>query len=220
MGPTRKRRLTIIDQGKLTQAIELLISALGDDPTRPGLVETPTRAAKMYTEMFEGMNYTNTEIAQMFNKCFEEANTQDWVLVQDISIFSFCEHHFALMYNMKAHIAYKPKDKVIGLSKIARIANMAAKRLQLQERISSDIAEILEMVLNTKDVMVQRSNMPKVRLSPITLSLIVLTIMQRLPFVSFPCSLCSMCHTWKKTWGIFYDYLGPLPATRASRLAV
>jgi len=131
-----------------------MIEALGDDPTRPGLQETPDRAAKMFAEMFEGMNYTNSEIAQMFSKCFEDAKSQDWVFVRDISIFSFCEHHFALMYNMKAHIAYKPNGKVIGLSKIARIASMAAKRLQLQERIGCDIAEILELVLSTQDIMV------------------------------------------------------------------
>jgi len=144
----------LLDQQKLTEAVKLLIDALGDDITRPGLVETPERAAKMYMEMFEGMNYTNDEIAQMFSKCFEDTKANDWVLVKDISIFSFCEHHFALMYNMKAHIAYKPKDKVIGLSKIARIASMAAKRLQLQERIGCDIAEILQKVLDTNDVMV------------------------------------------------------------------
>jgi len=142
------------DQQKLTEAIKLLITALGDDIARPGLVETPERAAKMYMEMFEGMSYTNAEIAEMFSKCFEDVKTNDWVLVKDISIFSFCEHHFALMYNMKAHIAYKPRGKVIGLSKIARIASMAAKRLQLQERIGCDILEILQMVLETQDIMV------------------------------------------------------------------
>jgi len=144
----------LIDTNKVEQAIKMLIAALGDDLNRPGLLETPERAAKMYTEMFEGMNYTNNEIADMFNKCFEEVQTNDWVLVKDIGIFSFCEHHLALMYNMKAHIAYKPKSKVIGLSKIARIADMAAKRLQLQERIGSDIADILQKVLETRDVMV------------------------------------------------------------------
>jgi GTP cyclohydrolase I len=143
-----------IDSVKVSEAIQMLISALGDDPNRPGLLETPERAARMYMEMFEGINYTNDEIAEMFSKCFKDAKANDWVLVKDINIFSFCEHHFALMYNMKAHIAYKPKDKVIGLSKIARIASMAAKRLQLQERIGCDISEILQKVLNTPDVMV------------------------------------------------------------------
>jgi len=143
-----------MDKAKIKEAITMLISAIGDNPTRPGLLETPARVANMYEEMFEGMNYTNTQIAKMFSKCFEDAKANDWVLVKDISIFSFCEHHFALMYNMKAHIAYKPKGKVIGLSKIARIADMVSKRLQLQERIGSDIAEILQQVLDTEDVMV------------------------------------------------------------------
>lgn len=144
----------MIDQAKIKEAITMLISALGDDVTRPGLIETPERTAKMYAEMFEGMNYTNNEIANMFNKCFQATDSTDWVLVRDINIFSFCEHHFALMYNMMAHIAYKPNGKVIGLSKIARIADMIAKRLQLQERIAYDIAYVMQQVLDTQDVMV------------------------------------------------------------------
>jgi len=144
----------MIDKDMLSEAVKMLITALGDDTNRPGLQETPVRAAKMFTEMFEGMSYTNSEIAQMFTKCFEHTKANDWVLVKDISLFSFCEHHFALMYNMRTHIAYKPKGKVIGLSKIARIASMAAKRLQLQERIGNDIAEILQEVLDTKDILV------------------------------------------------------------------
>jgi GTP cyclohydrolase I len=76
------------------------------------------------------------------------------VLVKDIGCFSFCEHHFALMYNMKAHIAYIPRGRVIGLSKVARIVDLVCKRFQLQERIGSDIAYILEKILGTPDVMV------------------------------------------------------------------
>jgi len=143
-----------IDTKKLTEAMTLLIEAIGDDPTRPGLAETPVRAAKMYAEMFEGQQYTNSQIAEMFNKCFDDAHSNDWVLVKNISLFSFCEHHFALMYNMQAHIAYKPTTKVIGISKIARIANMVGKRLQLQERIGHDIADILQKILGTSDIMV------------------------------------------------------------------
>ena len=144
----------MIDQAKITEAVKMLLTALGDDPSRPGLQETPERAARMYAEMFEGMQYTNDQIAEMFCKCFEHTQKSDMVLVKDICIFSFCEHHFALMYNMKVHVAYRPNGKVIGLSKIARIADMAAKRLQLQERICSDIADILKKVLETEDVMV------------------------------------------------------------------
>jgi len=144
----------MIDIKKIEKAMTMLIEALGDDPSRPGLIDTPTRAAKMYAEMFEGMNHTNDQIAEMFAKCFEETQNNDWVLVKDINIFSFCEHHLALMYNMKVHVAYRPNQKIIGLSKIARIADMVSKRLQLQERITSDIAEILKKILNTNDIIV------------------------------------------------------------------
>ncbi len=139
---------------KIEALIHQLLIELGDDPDREGLLETPARVARMYDEIFEGMRYANREIADMFNKCFEDINTNDLVLVKDIEVFSYCEHHLALMYNMRVHVGYIPKGKVIGLSKIARIADMAAKRLQLQERLGCDIAEIMQMVLETEDVIV------------------------------------------------------------------
>lgn len=139
---------------KIKEAIRTIITELGDDPNRPGLVETPDRVARMYDEIFEGMRYTNDEIAQMFNKCFEDVSSNDLVIVKDIEVFSYCEHHLALMYNMKCHVGYIPNKKVIGLSKIARICDMVAKRLQLQERICADIAEIIQKVCDTKDVIV------------------------------------------------------------------
>ena len=139
---------------KIKEAIRTIITELGDDPDREGLRETPDRVARMYDEVFEGMRYTNSEIAQMFNKCFEDVDSRDLVLVKDIEIFSYCEHHMALMYNMKCHVGYIPNGKVIGLSKIARICDMVAKRLQLQERICSDIAEIMQEVCDTEDVIV------------------------------------------------------------------
>lgn len=97
----------------------------------------------MYAEMFEGMNYTNDEIADMFCKTFEEESEfcesdQDMVVVRDIEIFSHCEHHLALMYDMSVTVAYVPAGRVIGLSKIARIADMVSRRLQLQERIGAE----------------------------------------------------------------------------------
>lgn len=143
-----------IDTSKVEQAVNLLITALGDDPNREGLKDTPKRVAKMYQEVFEGMCYTNAEIAEMYNKCFEDVQAGDLVTVSDIPIFSYCEHHLALMYNMKVHVGYIPNGKVIGLSKIARIADMVSKRLQLQERIGTDIAEILHMILETDDIIV------------------------------------------------------------------
>lgn len=147
-----------IDREAIKEHIRGILVALGDDPEREGLKETPERVAKMYEEVFEGMNYTNDEIAAMFGKTFEEENTikgeNDLVVVKDIEVFSYCEHHMALMYDMKITIAYTPVGKVIGLSKIARIADMVAKRLQLQERIGSDIAQIITKVTGSEDVAV------------------------------------------------------------------
>ena len=148
-----------IDRAAVEEHIRGLLIALGDDPDREGLKETPSRVAKMYEEVFEGMNYTNHEIACMFDKTFEddltfEKDNSDFVIVKDIDIFSYCEHHMALMYDMKVTVAYVPKGKVIGLSKIARIADMVSKRLQLQERSGTDIAEIMQEVTGSEDVAV------------------------------------------------------------------
>lgn len=147
-----------IDTEKLQYHVREILKALGDDPDREGLKETPLRVAKMYEEVFEGMNYTNDQIAEMFDKTFDEEGskgTEDMVVVRDIGIFSYCEHHLALMYDMKVTVAYLPNGKVIGLSKIARIADMVGKRLQLQERIGSDIAEIMTKITGSEDVAVQ-----------------------------------------------------------------
>ena len=141
------------DTDKIEVAVRMLLEALGDDPNREGLVETPKRVAKMYNEVFEGMKYTNDEIAEMFSKCFTTEN-DDLVVVKDIPIFSYCEHHMALMYNMTVSIAYIPNGKVLGLSKFSRIAEMVGKRLQLQEKIGSDIADIIEKATGSKDVLV------------------------------------------------------------------
>lgn len=148
-----------IDKDAIREHIRGILIALGDDPDREGLKETPDRVARMYEEVFEGMNYTNHEIAEMFNKSFQDDLTvgpdkKDIVLVRDIPIFSYCEHHIALMYDMRISVAYIPNGKVLGLSKIARICDMAAKRLQLQERIGSDVAEIMTEAAGTEDVAV------------------------------------------------------------------
>lgn len=140
------------NQYEIEQCITQLITLLGDDPTREGLIDTPRRVAKMYAEVFEGMDYTNNDIANMFDKCFEVVDCNDLVVIRDISIFSYCEHHLALMYDMKVCVGYIPKGKVIGLSKVARISEMCAKRLQLQERIGQDIFEVLSKILDTDDI--------------------------------------------------------------------
>ena len=142
----------MIDTKKIEEHIYGILKALGDDPEREGLKDTPKRVAKMYGEVFAGMNYSNLEIATMFDKTFVDDldfDNQEVVVIKDIDIFSYCEHHLALMYDMKVTVAYIPCGKVIGLSKIARIADMAARRLQLQERIGTDIAEIISLVTNS-----------------------------------------------------------------------
>lgn len=148
-----------IDKDAIREHIRGILAALGDDPDREGLKDTPDRVARMYEEVFEGMNYTNHEIAMMFNKSFKDdlnlnSDRHDIVLVKDIPIFSYCEHHIALMYDMTVTVAYIPKDRVLGLSKIARICDMVSKRLQLQERIGSDIAEVMMEAAQTDDVAV------------------------------------------------------------------
>lgn len=143
----------MIDKIRIEKAVREILEALGDDPNREGLKETPRRVAKMYEEVFEGMNYTNEELATKFCKCFD-TNNDDLVIIKDIPIFSYCEHHMALMYNMTVSIAYIPNGKVLGLSKFARIADMVGKRLQLQERIGSDIADILQLATGSQDVLV------------------------------------------------------------------
>lgn len=148
-----------IDTEAIKEHVRGILIALGDDPDREGLKDTPLRVAKMYEEVFEGMNYTNDEIAEMFDKTFEDdlefaTESKDMVIVKDIDIFSYCEHHLALMYDMKVTVAYVPNGKVIGLSKIARVADMVGKRLQLQERIGSDIADIMTKITGSEDVAV------------------------------------------------------------------
>ncbi len=146
-----------IDKEAIKEHVKGILIALGDNPDREGLKETPDRVARMYEEIFEGMNYTNEEIGKMFDKTFEEDGLQqyhssDVVVVKDIEAFSYCEHHMALMYDMKVSVAYIPNGKVLGLSKIARIVDMVTKRLQLQERIGQDIASIMEQVTDSKDI--------------------------------------------------------------------
>lgn len=148
-----------IDKNKIEEHIRGILLAIGENPDRQGLKDTPKRVANMYEEVFEGIQYSNDEIANMFNVTFEEdiffdEKRKDMVLVKDIEIFSYCEHHLALMYNMKIAVAYLPNKKIIGLSKIARIADMVGKRLQLQEKIGNDIVEIVQNITDSEDVAV------------------------------------------------------------------
>ena len=146
-----------IDKEAIREHIRGILIAVGGDREREGVKETPDLLVRVGEEV--GMNYSNHEIAEMFNKSFPddlsvEPDRKDIVLVRDIPIFSYCEHHIALMYDMHISVAYIPNGRVLGLSKIARICDMAAKRLQLQERIGSDVAEIMTEAAGTADVAV------------------------------------------------------------------
>ena len=146
-----------MDTKSIEAHVRGILEAIGEDPEREGLRETPSRVAKMLEEMLEGIAYTNHEIAEMFGKTFDNdclPESDNAVVMRDITVFSYCEHHLALMYDMSVNVAYIPRGKVLGLSKIARICDMAAKRLQLQERIGRDIAEIISEAADTPDVAV------------------------------------------------------------------
>lgn len=135
---------------QIEQAVRLILEAIGDDPNREGVIETPKRVAKMYAEVFSGM-YENPK--EHVKKIFEE-NHEELVLVKDIPFYSMCEHHLVPFYG-NAHVAYIPKDgRVTGLSKLARTVDSVAKKPQLQERITSTVADILTEVLEPHGVMV------------------------------------------------------------------
>ena len=144
----------MLNKKKIEKHIKALLKEFDPNPDRPGLVETPKRVAKYWCELLEGAQYSNEDIAKMFDKCFEDAPTGGLVIEKNIPIFSHCEHHLALMYDCYVSIAYIPNDRVIGLSKMARIAEMVGKRLQLQERICSDICEVMKMIVKTDNVAV------------------------------------------------------------------
>lgn len=160
-----KDRKELLNKEALEKVAREFLEIVDPNPDRDGLKETPKRVAKYWIELLEGQKYTNDEIAEMYDKCFDlddgedgEVGTenlkQDLVVESGITIFSHCEHHLALMYDLDVTIAYIPNKRVIGLSKMARIAEMVGKRLQLQEKIGSDIAYIMKKILGTEDVAV------------------------------------------------------------------
>jgi GTP cyclohydrolase I len=139
----------MIDEAKIKEAVKMIIEAIGEDPSREGLIETPDRIARMYKEIFSGLE---EDAASHLNKTFSVLG-DDIVLVKDIQFYSMCEHHFVPFYG-KAHIAYIPTGKVVGLSKLARTVEVFSKRPQLQERLTAQIAESIMDNLNAKGVMV------------------------------------------------------------------
>ncbi len=139
----------MIDKEKISQAVTLLLEGIGEDTNREGLRETPERIARMYEEIFEGMDQNPQEL---LSKTFAVADS-GIVLEKDIVFYSMCEHHLLPFYG-KAHIAYLPKDEVVGLSKLARTVEIYARRPQIQEQMTSQIADALMEHLKPQGVMV------------------------------------------------------------------
>ncbi|KGM93264.1 GTP cyclohydrolase I FolE [Clostridium botulinum] len=139
----------MVDYEKIKKAVIMIIEAIGEDPSREGLKETPDRIARMYSEIFSGLKETpEKHLSKVF-----EVNNDDVVIEKDIQFYSMCEHHFLPFFG-KVHIAYIPNKQVVGLSKLARTMEVFSKRPQLQERLTSQIADSLMKYLNCKGVMV------------------------------------------------------------------
>ncbi len=139
-----------MDKEKIENAVKEILIAVGEDPNREGLLETPKRVANMYEEIFAGL----TEDPKQHIKLFDEQSNDEMVIVKDIPFYSMCEHHLLPFFG-KAHIAYIPSDnKIIGLSKLARIVDNFAKKPQVQERLTSDVADFLNENLQPKGVAV------------------------------------------------------------------
>ena len=139
----------MIDQEKIKQAVKLLLEGIGEDTGREGLKETPERIARMYEEIYGGMD---EDAAEHLKKTFHVENNEI-VIEKDITFYSTCEHHLLPFYG-KAHIAYIPDGKVVGLSKLARTVEAFARRLQIQEQLTGQIADALMEPLKPKGVLV------------------------------------------------------------------
>ena len=152
-----------LDMPKVEEAVKNLLLALGEDPEREGLKETPRRVAKYWAELLEGEDYTNQQIGEMFRKDFQ-VSYESVVIEECNDIWSNCEHHMVL-FNGQVYVAYMPVKldpedpnspyRIIGLSKIPRIVDMCAKRLQLQEKLNADIAECIQIATGSNQVYVR-----------------------------------------------------------------
>lgn len=139
-----------IDAAKIEQAVQMILEAIGEDPTREGLADTPKRVARMYAEIFSGLH---EDPSQHLQYQFSESH-EEMVVVKDIPVYSMCEHHLVPFYG-KAHVAYIPrKGKICGLSKLARVVEGYARRPQLQERLTTQIAETIMNELTPLGVVV------------------------------------------------------------------
>lgn len=138
-----------VDLARIEAAVRVILDAVGEDPDREGLRETPSRVARMYAEMFAGLHADpGRHLAKVFTEDYDEI-----VLVRDISFCSMCEHHL-LPFTGTAHIAYLPSGKVVGLSKLARVVEEVSRRPQVQERLTQTIADLVEDRLSARGVAV------------------------------------------------------------------
>lgn len=149
IAPQARERRTdaTVDLAAIEQAVRTILSAVGEDPDREGLLETPRRVAKMYAEMFAGLHQ---DPARHLRVTFAE-NYDEIVLVRDIRFTSMCEHHL-LPFSGVAHVAYIPNGRVTGLSKLARVVEEVARRPQVQERLTQEVADLIETELDSKGV--------------------------------------------------------------------
>ena len=139
-----------MDQPGIENAVRQMLTAFGEDPVRTGLERTPTRVAQMYKELLAGYR---TDPVEMVNDALFEVTYDEMVLVRDIEFYSLCEHHL-LPFMGRAHVAYFPRGKVIGLSKIPRVVDLFSRRLQLQERLTRQIADFVNELLDPHGVAV------------------------------------------------------------------
>jgi len=141
---------SLLNEGNIEVAVHNILSNIGENPDREGLLNTPNRVARMYQELTEGYR---VDAEKMINGAVFTVDYDEMVVVKDIDFYSMCEHHMLPFYG-KAHVAYIPDGKVIGLSKIPRIVEMFARRLQIQEQMTSQIANFLQEILNPQGVAV------------------------------------------------------------------
>ena len=139
------------DDEKIEQGVRLILEGIGEDPNRGGLRETPARVARMYREVFAGIGQDASQLVTVV----EGADHDEMIMVRDIPIYSMCEHHL-IPFSGKAHVAYIPnkQQQITGLSKIARVVDLLAKRPQVQERLTTQIAEALDEALSPRGVFV------------------------------------------------------------------
>jgi GTP cyclohydrolase IA len=140
---------TPVDHPRIERAVREILAAVGEDPDREGLLETPARVARMYAEMFSGLRADpKAHLQKVFTENYDEV-----VLIKDINFCSMCEHHL-LPFTGRAHVGYLPNGKVVGLSKLARVVEDVARRPQVQERMTETIANLIESELGARGVAV------------------------------------------------------------------